>query len=296
MSKQKRQEPQAEQVPQAQVEVPNTLAGALLVAQASISGVGKDSRNSFHKYSYTSAEGMIAACRQALHGAGLAFSRIGWELSQDGQTVDSEFLLQHPASASVMSFRVPWLVVVEKGRPVDKALAGALTTSMGYFLRDLLLLPREDEDGSMDRRNDDPKGAMPDVGFRRQQPQAPQAEQPRNAVAELNAKLMAARPEPSSSVVLEARVNGYETKVANGKQFKVLSLSLDDASVRTVVVPGELQSQVEALTMSAGGMGWLGTFTCIDRGDKAAILEQVVPLRREQPAQEEDADDGTLPF
>lgn len=295
MSKQqKKQEPQAEQAAQPQVEVPNTLAGALLVAQASISGVGKDARNSFHKYSYTSAEGMIAACRQALHGAGLAFSRIGWELSQDGQTVDSEFLLQHPASASVMSFRVPWLVVVEKGRPVDKALAGALTTSMGYFLRDLLLLPREDEDGSMDRRNDDPKGAMPDVGFRRQQ--APQAEQQRNAVAELNAKLSAARPDPSASVVLEARVNGYEAKVANGKQFKVLSLSLDDASVRTVVVPGELQSQVEALTMAAGGMGWLGTFTCIDRGDKAAILEQVMPLRREQPMKEEDADDGTLPF
>jgi hypothetical protein len=45
-------------------------------------------------------------------------------------------------------------VVVEKGRPIDKAVASALTTSLGYWLRDVLLLPREDGDGSMDSRND----------------------------------------------------------------------------------------------------------------------------------------------
>jgi len=42
------------------------LDAALLVAQSALNSVGKDAKNQFHKYSYTSAEGMIGACRDAL--------------------------------------------------------------------------------------------------------------------------------------------------------------------------------------------------------------------------------------
>jgi len=44
--------------------------------------------------------------------------------------------------------------IVRKGTPHDKAVAAALTTSLSYWLRDVLLLPRMDNEASMDRRND----------------------------------------------------------------------------------------------------------------------------------------------
>ena len=270
---------QATQAPA--LEVPQSLAGALLVAQASINGVGKDARNQFHKYSYTSAEGMIAACRQALHGAGLVFSRIGWELSPDGQTVASEFLLQHPASNSVMSFQCPWLVVVEKGRPVDKALAGALTTSMGYFLRDLLLLPREDEDGSMDRRNDDPKGQPPSVGFR-QQPPAPRAAP--SQLEQLNAKLKAPQAPQAEQLVREqVCVQQLEKQTHGGRDWTVATLD-GPTGVRQVVVPDAMCIQVVPL---AGGMAEV---EYIMRGELTPVMRSIKALA---PA-EEVADE--LPF
>jgi hypothetical protein len=47
-------------------------------------------------------------------------------------------------------------VVPERGRPLDKAFAVALTTSLSYLLRDLLQMPRGDE-ADMNARNDLPQ-------------------------------------------------------------------------------------------------------------------------------------------
>ena len=44
-------------------------------------------------------------------------------------------------------------IIEDKGRPLDKALAGALTTSLAYYLRDLLLIPKQDEN-QVDKRDD----------------------------------------------------------------------------------------------------------------------------------------------
>ena len=49
-------------------------------------------------------------------------------------------------------FGVP--VLPEKGRPIDKAEAGARTYALSYFLRDLLLIPRVDEGSDVDQRDD----------------------------------------------------------------------------------------------------------------------------------------------
>lgn len=132
-----------------------TLATALLAAQRALPSVTKDAKNSFHHYSYVSAEGMISACREVLHGAGLAVRRAGWKFdgSPEGGIVTSTFILTHAASGEATSDEVTWPAIPEKGRPLDKALAGALTSSLGYYLRDLLLVPREDE-AEMDRRDD----------------------------------------------------------------------------------------------------------------------------------------------
>jgi hypothetical protein len=132
-----------------------TLASALLAAQKALPSVGKDAKNSFHHYAYVSAEAMIGACRDALHGAGLTVRRAGWKYdgSTEGGIVNSTFVLTHGPTGESVSDEIAWICVPEKGRPIDKAMAGALTSSLGYYLRDLLLVPREDE-SEMDRRDD----------------------------------------------------------------------------------------------------------------------------------------------
>lgn len=142
-----------------------TLATALLAAQRALPSVAKDAKNSFHHYSYVSAEGMISACRDALHGAGLTVRRAGWKFdgTPEGGIVNSTFVLSHGATGESVSDEIAWICVPEKGRPIDKAMAGALTSSLGYYLRDLLLVPREDEN-EMDKRDDSayqPKRATP---------------------------------------------------------------------------------------------------------------------------------------
>ena len=142
-----------------------TLASALLAAQKALPSVGKDAKNSFHHYAYVSAEAMIGACRDALHGAGLTVRRAGWKFdgTPDGGIVNSTFVMTHGPTGESVSDEIAWICVPEKGRPIDKAMAGALTSSLGYYLRDLLLVPREDE-SEMDRRDDrtyEPRKAAP---------------------------------------------------------------------------------------------------------------------------------------
>ena len=130
------------------------LVDGLLVAQGAIDGVAKNAKNTFHRYSYTSAEGMISACRAALQIGGVVARRTAWRVTDDGLYVVSTLSVAHAWTREDATTEIVWPVVVEKGRPIDKAVASALTTSLGYWLRDVLLLPREDGDGSMDSRND----------------------------------------------------------------------------------------------------------------------------------------------
>lgn len=150
-----------------------SLADGLLVAQGAIDGVAKDARNTFHKYAYTSAEGMIGACRAALQTGGIAARRVSWRIEGDGMYVVSRMAVVHGFTGEAAESETVWPIVVEKGRPVDKAVASALTTSLSYWLRDLLCLPREDESGHMDGRNDD--RAETRHGMRDRAPAAPAA-------------------------------------------------------------------------------------------------------------------------
>ena len=135
---------------------------ALVAAQAKITPVAKESTNHYHKYQYASAEDVIVAARAALNSEGLAVIR-AWTITHDehGSWVHSQFSIVHSGSTGVFNAgTAPFPIVEDKGRPVDKALAGALTTSLGYFLRDLLLIPKCDDD-QMDKRDDskyEPRG------------------------------------------------------------------------------------------------------------------------------------------
>ena len=136
-----------------------TLAIALLNAQREIRGVGKDGKNSFQNYEYVTAEAIVAVSRSALNTHGLTVDREF--IIDDAQAVlpmlpilKSTFHLSHAESGGTTVRSTDWFIVENKGRPVDKALAGALTSSLAYFLRDLLLIPKQEEADSLDKRDD----------------------------------------------------------------------------------------------------------------------------------------------
>jgi hypothetical protein len=145
----------------------SSLASALLAAQQALPSVGKDStfKGSQYSYTYTSSETMIDACRSVLHAAGLVLRRAGWKFdgTPEGGVITSQFILSHPASGEAVTDEAAWVAVPRGQQPIDKAMAGALTASMGYYLRDLLLVPREDEN-EMDRQDDSkfqPRATVP---------------------------------------------------------------------------------------------------------------------------------------
>lgn len=175
------------------------LMRALADAQKSIGGVEKDARNKHHGYDYSSAEGIIADSRTALLRHGIIADRTSWTMNDlpDGtRSVTSRFLLWHIGSGEHLATDSPWPVIPEKGRPLDKALAGALTTSLAYWLRDTLLLPRGIEgeiltDAREDHRaveNEPPRAVAPE---RRSEPE-PQRKPESN------------RPEPASKGTIDA--------------------------------------------------------------------------------------------
>lgn len=149
---------------------------ALWKAQMNINAVAQDARNDFHKYGYVSAEAMVAGCRQAMHSAGLIFRRTGYTVDRSkteygmSGVVHSRFELIHAESGEVDFSETEWPIICDRGRPFDKALAGALTTALSYHLRDIMLIPRTEEDeGAMDRRD-----AHPPQG-KRDEPRKPSA-------------------------------------------------------------------------------------------------------------------------
>lgn len=142
-----------------------TVAFALVEAQGEIHGMGKDSTNQFHKYQYVSAEAVVLEARKALQKAKLSVCR-EYEVhhNQDHILLHSVFYITHEKGDTLVK-KSTWFIIEGNGRPLDKALAGALTSSLAYFLRDLLLIPKQEEPDSLDKRDDTkhveaPKGAL----------------------------------------------------------------------------------------------------------------------------------------
>ena len=123
------------------------LQGALLSAQKAVSNVGKDSKNSFANYDYTSAEAMITQCRKALHKSGLAFARLRWEMkgNEFGISVISQYSLTHAESGETLEM-MNEMIVPPNQKQLDKAVLAALTTGLNYTLRDMLMIPRCEND------------------------------------------------------------------------------------------------------------------------------------------------------
>lgn len=137
-----------------------SLASALLKAQREVQAALKGSKNNFHNYKYASAEEVLTVGRDALNDAGLSLfpsaERIiplpsGTPAEQGGATclLHAVYVLMHEGGETrEIETHVP--ICPEQSskggwaRPLDKALFGARTESLGYVLRDLLLIPRVD--------------------------------------------------------------------------------------------------------------------------------------------------------
>jgi hypothetical protein len=124
---------------------------AMRLAQMGLESVSKDATNDWGKYGYTSAEEMISKCRQTLLKNNLVFSRTNWELSDE--KVCSEFIIVHSVSGQNVKFSNQMIFV--GGKNPDKSVLAALTTSMNYMLRDVLLIPRIDGQPEIDSRKSD---------------------------------------------------------------------------------------------------------------------------------------------
>jgi hypothetical protein len=127
----------------------------LLKAQIEVGAVAKASKNDFGNYKYASAEDMITASRNVLHKNGLIVTRNGWRIVNEVDTfaplVEAVYVLAHCDGHNVACV-TQYPICIGKGRPEDKALNASLTTGLSYFLRDLLLIPRCDEE--VDQRPD----------------------------------------------------------------------------------------------------------------------------------------------
>ena len=124
---------------------------ALIQAQTYAKAVEKKASNTYHGYDYASAEGMIAEARDALSQAGLACFSERWEVREGRMHV--YYRIVHGSGGYAM-METSTAILIEKGRPADKAEATALTYNLGYFLRGLLLLPRVAKGTQPDERDD----------------------------------------------------------------------------------------------------------------------------------------------
>lgn len=175
--------------------MPPAIASAIAMAQGLMQRVGHDGKNQHHGYRYTSAEAVIEAAIEPMKKAGLGLVQCGWEplpprcdtwfdVSDKGEQLEQRvsgparieirYMLVHESGVAWWMPPVTMPVLPEKGRPMDKAEATALTYSLGYVLRGLLKIPRTDDADDLDQRDDRGRDDRP----ARQQQQQTRARQP----------------------------------------------------------------------------------------------------------------------
>lgn len=143
-------------------DVKPSIHAALAAAVRDVKAADKDGLNKFAGYKYASAEELIQVSREAMgaHGLALVCARADLALLEGcparsdqaalAGLLHQDFLLIHQDGGEMVVGCPPWPVVLEKGRPIDKAVAGAITASLGYLLRGLLLIPRVDPADELD--------------------------------------------------------------------------------------------------------------------------------------------------
>lgn len=128
------------------------LSEALAQARDRCKSAAKSSKNEHYRYSYASADTVIDVASQAMEGSGLAIVPVFEELAVLGDSssaiyvLNRRMLLSHSSGEYTPLEIRGWPVIPDRGRPLDKAYAIALTSSLAYKLRDLLQMPRGTQD------------------------------------------------------------------------------------------------------------------------------------------------------
>lgn len=130
----------------------DNLFAALQKAQSSIKAILRDAdHDKFGRY--TSAENMIAVARAVLNKHGLAVVPAGDEIqiAEGSRFKVNKYVLGHVSGESIQgSFTIPIETVVSsktgKESSVQDATLKADTIALSYYLRNVLQLPRYDED------------------------------------------------------------------------------------------------------------------------------------------------------
>ena len=143
---------------------PSDLAKALAAARDKCGAAAKDAKNAHHNYRYASADEVIEVAKTALEGTGLSLVPGCPKLRVLGSgatalfALTRTFVLIHASGEILPLGELEWPVMPNTGRPVDKAYAIAITSSLAYLYRDLLAMPRGTED-DMSARDD--RGSPP---------------------------------------------------------------------------------------------------------------------------------------
>lgn len=141
-------------------KMPVEMATALAAAQEAAQAVAKRGRNDQHNYRYATAEDVIQEAREALSGAKLAllpvstaFIGVPGSLDDNAGSIgylDIVYLLVHAPTGQTHEIKMQEHVCPTPSknggwaRPLDKAIFAARTEGLGYLLRELLLIPRQD--------------------------------------------------------------------------------------------------------------------------------------------------------
>lgn len=142
---------QAEEAPVKPKAEP-TLVRALHAAQFEANRIDKDSKNTFSNYDYTSAESMMSMWTEISGRHGLALFPMELNIRYnpgDPPILQTTWLLSHIRGED-RTLTMEWPIVTGKGKPMDKAIASARTSSLGYLIRDLLVAPRIHPTDDMD--------------------------------------------------------------------------------------------------------------------------------------------------
>jgi hypothetical protein len=146
------------------------LLAGLAEGQRIARNVEKTSLNPFHRYHYAGTEAMILEAKETMGAVGLALIPRGARMFSLGTRSEGDpkaprevpqlFLakrwsLAHKAGGLLELEEQVWPVVPEKGRPLDKAVAAADTASLGYLLRNVLMLARVEEGTDLDHPSRD---------------------------------------------------------------------------------------------------------------------------------------------
>jgi hypothetical protein len=179
--------------------LPLKLWAAVLQAQRTIETVEKGKTaevvtksGSKYTYKFASTEDMMQAARDALLANGVMAQRTDYRVEASygreapPPLVHSFFRLVHPESGEVEVFPPLAMPITAHNAP-DKALAGALTYAWSYWLRDVLAIPRVDENDPDRRKKDDGgdswrgRSSSGDRGGSRGQPAGGRDEQPQGS-------------------------------------------------------------------------------------------------------------------